>query len=276
MLPTIATLPLLWIICVAQASVCRTDCGGIQIRYPFGIDGCGNLFYRNLLLCDDSTSVRGINYYDSHLIISDPSMWSCNEVDGYGTAVFNSPQRPPFSLDASTRLALSPRNNYLFFNCSHEAVIFQPKNPECPRAAGRALSAASCCSYYPKALESLRLMLRFCTTYTSIYWRTVGLNFPPYDQVPEYGIRIDFQIPLTTGCLQCQDAERRGGTCGFNTANKDFLCLCREGNATTNCAVMTGGSVVGIVSVGALVWFFKKLKARKVTCGVQSNENRIF
>lgn len=275
MLPTVVTLPLLWVACVAQASVCRTDCGGIQVRYPFGIDdGCGSLLYRNLLLCDDSTSpphlrlrtpsgiyhVRDINYYDAHLIISDPSMWSCKEVDGYRAAVFNSSQRPPFSLDASTRLALSPRNNYLFFNCSHEAVIVQPKSsfcdqfpercasvcdstaylcrntPECPDDAGRAMSAASCCSYYPKASESLRLMLRFCTTYTSIYWRTVGLHFSPNDQVPEYGIRIDFEIPLTTGCLQCQDAERLGGICGFDTARKDFLCLCREGNATTNCS----------------------------------------
>lgn len=59
---------------------------------------------------------------------------------------------------------------------------------------------------------------------------------PPYDQVPEYGIRIDFEIPVTTLCLQCQDTRKGGGMCGFDTQSQGFLCLCDGRNATTYCA----------------------------------------
>ncbi|MQL88935.1 hypothetical protein Taro_021509 [Colocasia esculenta] len=327
--------------CSAQSSLCRTTCGDVHIHYPFGIDdGCGSPYYRNLLVCDAITPssaprlhlrtpsgtypVLNISYSEPHLVVSDPSMWSCDDVDGLGSAIFRSPGRPPFSLDASTRLSLSPKNDYIFFNCSRDDVIVEPKPSFCERfpdrcdsacdsaaylcrnmpgcagavggagAAGPAGgSAAPCCAYYPKASESLRLMLRYCTTYTSVYWRTVGLSFPPYDQVPEFGVRIDFEIPVTTRCLQCEDAGRGGGTCGYDTASRNFLCLCREGNVTTNCAdgesssrhrvstgvvvgATTGVSVAGIVGVGAIMWFLRKVKPNKVTCGVQSNENRLF
>lgn len=59
---------------------------------------------------------------------------------------------------------------------------------------------------------------------------------PPYDQVPEYGIRIDFEIPVTTRCLQCQDTRKGGGTCGFDTETQGFLCLCDGRNVTSYCA----------------------------------------
>ncbi|XLS79258.1 hypothetical protein HN51_063483 [Arachis hypogaea] len=62
------------------------------------------------------------------------------------------------------------------------------------------ISDSFCCSYSPKATESLRLMLKYCTSYTSFYWRNLG-SPQPYDRVPQYGIRIDFDIPVTTGCL---------------------------------------------------------------------------
>uniref|UniRef100_A0A453S863 Wall-associated receptor kinase C-terminal domain-containing protein n=1 Tax=Aegilops tauschii subsp. strangulata TaxID=200361 RepID=A0A453S863_AEGTS len=72
----------------------------------------------------------------------------------------------------------------------------------------------------------------------TVYWRAVGDKFPPYDQVPDYGVRVDFEIPVTTRCLQCQD-RRRGanGTCGFDPATRDFVCICDGGrNSTTDCA----------------------------------------
>uniref|UniRef100_A0A1D1Y0Z6 Wall-associated receptor kinase 5 n=1 Tax=Anthurium amnicola TaxID=1678845 RepID=A0A1D1Y0Z6_9ARAE len=321
--------------CSAQSSLCRATCGDIPVRYPLGVDdGCGSPYYRSLLVCEPSSPPRlhlrtpsgtypvlNISYADPHLVVSDPSMWGCDDVDGLGSAFFRHPGRPPFSLDASTRLSLSPKNDFLFLNCSREAVIVEPRSsfcerfpdrcdsacdssaylcrnmPGCPGAItvgrGGAAGAAPCCAYYPKASESVRLMLRHCTTYTSVYWRAVGLSFPPYDQVPEFGVRVDFEVPVTTRCLQCQDPERGGGTCGYDTVSRAFLCLCQEGNATANCAddgrslrhktstgvvvgATTGVSVAGIVGVGALVWFLKKMKPNKVTCGVQSNENRMF
>ncbi|XAR65672.1 hypothetical protein NMG60_11009857 [Bertholletia excelsa] len=310
----------------AQSSLCRTTCGGIPINYPFGIDdGCGSPYYRHLLVCNAANQlelrtpsgrypVRRLSYPDPHLLVSDPDMWNCLDGDN-----LRRPSRP-FSLDAATHFSLSSQNDYLFFNCSPERVIMQPKPIFCERFPERcdsscdtagylcrhlpecaaALSESSCCSYYPKATESLRLMLQHCTAYTSVYWRNVGVS-PPYDQVPEYGVRVDFDIPVTTKCLQCQDTTKGGGTCGFDAETQDFLCLCSKGNSTTYCngylflkaenyrqswivpssrcpeGTATAVSVAGAVGIGAAIWYLKKLRAKEpVTHGVESNENRLF
>ncbi|KAE9461655.1 hypothetical protein C3L33_06438, partial [Rhododendron williamsianum] len=142
----------------------------------------------------------------------------------------------------------------------------------------RLASGTSCCSYYPKATESLRIMLKYCASYTSVYWRNVG-STPPYDQVPEYGIRVDFDIPVTTSCLRCQDVSKGGGRCGFDTQTQSFLCLCDEGNVTTYCkGTVSAVSVAGAMGIGAGIWYYlRKVKAKApVTHGVQSNENRLF
>lgn len=249
---------------VQARSLCRISCGNIPINYPFGIDdGCGSPYYRHILACSSDSSklelrtpsgrypVRKISYSDPHILVTDPFLWNCQDGDRFR------PTRP-FSLDTSVHLSLSSQNDYLFFNCSEKDVIIEPKPifcdhfpgkcdsscdsssylcrhlPECASALGG--NGISCCSYYPKATESLRLMLKSCATYTSIYWRNIGAA--PYDQVPEYGIRVDFDIPVTTRCLQCQDTTKGGGTCGFDIQTQSFLCLCEKGNVTTYCKGM--------------------------------------
>lgn len=245
----------------AQAGQCRTFCGNIPINYPFGIDdGCGSPYYRHILVCSDLGKlelrtpsgrypVHSISYTDPHILVTDPFMWNCQDGDNLR------PTRP-FSLDTSTHLTLSPQNDYLFFNCSEDSVIVEPKPifcerfpercdsscdsssylcrhlPQCASALG---GATSCCSYYPKATESLRLMLRYCASYTSVYWRNTGGQAPYDDQVPEYGVRIDFEIPVTTRCLRCQDMTKGGGTCGFDTQTQNFMCLCSQANVTSYC-----------------------------------------
>lgn len=264
-----------------------SDAGNLELRTPSG-----------------KYPVRSITYSDPHILLVDPFMWNCLDGDNFR------PTRP-FSLDTSTHFTLSSQNDYLFFNCSDDNVIVEPKPIFCERfpekcdsscdsssylcrhlpSCASALSTSSCCSYYPKATESLRLMLKFCASYTSIYWRNLGTT-APYNQVPEYGIRVDFDLPVTTRCLQCQDTTKGGGVCGFNAETESFLCLCKEGNVTTYCnddrisrhknagviaGTVTGVSAAGAIGIGAGVWYLRKIRAKApVTCGVQSNENRLF
>lgn len=246
---------------------CRTSCGQIPIAYPFGIDdGCGSPYYRNIFVCTDSMElhlrtpsgqypIKNISYSDPHVLITDPFQWSCQDGDNFR------PPRP-FSLDTSTHFRLSSQNDYLFFNCSPDEVIMEPKPMFCQRypdqcdstcdtssylcrhlpGCSSVLRSSSCCSYYPKGRESLRMMLKHCTTYTSVYWRNLGVT-PVYNQIPEYGIRVDFDIPVTTGCLACRDGAKGGGTCGFDTQTQQFSCLCDKGrNSTTFC----GGEIMTI------------------------------
>jgi hypothetical protein len=250
----------------SSAGICRDSCGGIAVRYPLGIDdGCGSPYYRNMLACaaDNATlrlrtpsgtyPVVGADYSDPHLVVRDPSMWTCDRP-------FTSVCAAPFSLDTSTRFSLSPRNEHLFFDCDEARVMVAPRPASCDRYPDRCDSACdsagylcrnlpgcrgaleegnmSCCAYRPRASESLRAMLRHCEAYTSVYWRGAGDKFPPYDQVPEYGVRVDFEIPVTTRCLQCQDRRNGdGGTCGFDPTTRDFVCICDDGrNSTTDCA----------------------------------------
>lgn len=246
----------------AQSKLCRTSCGDIQINYPFGIDdGCGSPYYRHLFVCSNSGQlefrtpsgrypIRNISYSDPHILVTDPFMWNCQDGNYFR------PTRP-FSLDASTHFTLSTQNDYLFFNCNKANVIMEPKPVFCERfpeqcdstcdtasylcrhlpECASALRGSSCCSYYPRATESLRLMLKHCATYTSVYWRNLGVT-PPFNQIPEYGVRVDFEIPVTTRCLRCQDTAKGGGICGFDTETQNFLCLCKKGNVTTFCKGM--------------------------------------
>lgn len=257
--PILLLLVIIQLIDLTFSTLCRTSCGDIPIQYPFGIeDGCGSPYYRYILTCSSDSEklelrtpsgrykVHSINYDDPHILVTDPFMWRCEDGENYR------PTTTPFSLDTSTRFKLSPQNEYIFFNCSEENVIVKPKPMFCehcdstcdsasylcrhlPGCSLFASSSFSCCSYYPKATESLRLMLEYCTSYTSVYWRNVGAP-QPYDQVPQYGIRVDFDIPVTNRCLQCQDLSKDGGgTCGFDTESQSFICLCKEGNFTTYC-----------------------------------------
>lgn len=300
-------------------STCRTSCGNIPIHYPFGIDdGCGSLYYRNLLFCSNSDKlelrtptgtypVSAISYSDPYILISDPDMWACQDGQNFR------PTRP-FILDPETHLSVSPLNDYLFFNCSEDHVMIAPKPVFCGRFPDRcdascdsasylcthvpecatALGASSCCSYHPKAMDSLKLMLKYCASYTSVYWRSVG-DGDNNDQVAEYGIRIDFDFLVTTTCLRCQDVLKGGGSCGFHVETLQFLCICDDNNnVTTYCqdrsmwnvsnkhriiaGTVSAVSAAGALGIAATILLLKKLKKAKapVTCGVQTNENRLF
>ncbi|KAL6561806.1 hypothetical protein OROMI_017407 [Orobanche minor] len=136
----------------AKTSPCRTSCGQIPINYPFGLDdGCGSPYYRHILICTESEllqlrtpsgryPIRNISYSDPHIIVTDPFMWACQDGNNF---------RPvrPFSLDTSTRFRLSPQNDYLFFNCSEDDVIMEPKPMFCERFPEQCDSTCDTSSY---------------------------------------------------------------------------------------------------------------------------------
>ncbi|KAF6157330.1 hypothetical protein GIB67_004268, partial [Kingdonia uniflora] len=171
-----------------------TTCGDIPINYPFSIkDGCGSPYYRHLLICSNCGELQlrtssgrypilNITYSDPHIIVFDPFMWNCKDGDNFR------PTRP-FRLDTSTHLSLSSQINYLFFNCNKNNVRVKPKLSFCEQFTDRCDLACDSASYlcrnlpdYPlalgtygrssyysyclKAAEFLRLMLRYCVSYT--------------------------------------------------------------------------------------------------------------
>ncbi|KAH0970025.1 hypothetical protein GBA52_022181 [Prunus armeniaca] len=129
------TLPFLTLT-ATQASLCRSSCGNIPINYPFGIDdGCGSPYFKNLLVCSGLSKlelrtpsgrypVKSISFSDPHILVTDPFMWNCQDGDDFRAT-------RPFSLDTSTHLSLSSQNDYLFFNCSEQNVIIEPKPVFC-------------------------------------------------------------------------------------------------------------------------------------------------
>lgn len=287
----------------AQSGLCRRSCAGLSIQYPFGIDdGCGSLEYRSLLVCSDRNTtlelrtptgiypVRNISYDDLHIIIADPSMWSCS-------AGNKLPQSQRFSLDISTKFSLSNLNNFLYFNCNESSVLVKPQLSYCESQPQRceslcdssnalcqnlpfcskALSGVSCCSYYPRTSDSLRLMLENCESYTSIYWDISNAS-GAYNQIPAYGIRLNYEVPITTHCLNCQNDGDGGGICGYDTQSASFLCLCSDQNVTTYCsdhnhlnhlsrARVVAGTVVGVmvggtIAAGVIIWYLKKMRPK--------------
>ncbi|KAH0460834.1 hypothetical protein IEQ34_008409 [Dendrobium chrysotoxum] len=309
----------------SSTTSCRSSCGLLPIHYPLSIDdGCGSPLYRHLLSCNASLSnnsrpilllrtpsgsypIISLSYsnQDSHLIISDPSMWTCKALSPVPQA--------PFSLDTSTRFSLSSKNSFLFLNCSPDTVIIERRPALCDKFPERcgsscdsdaylcqnfpgcpnliAESSTTCCSYFPTAVESVRKMLRHCMGYVGLYWRVKGSgDGGDGDEVAEFGIRVDFEIPVMAKCRNC--VEKGNGTCGFDTVTGNFLCLCGGENSTTSCedgswkhrasAVViavsaTVASFAGLAGFGALIFYLRKMRRNKVvTCGVQSNENRLF
>ncbi|EPS64651.1 hypothetical protein M569_10129, partial [Genlisea aurea] len=291
------------IFCCCYASAlprCRSKCGGIPIDYPFGLDdGCGSPLFRRVLSCSaagelllrtpsSNYPVVNITYSArSHILISDPYAWPCRGGAAGGGV--------PFSLDSGVPLRLSPVNDFLFFNCSGEDVVMEPKPlfcrrfpercdfacdtasylcrrlPECGGGGGG--GGASCCAYFPRGSESLRMMRRRCAGYAGVYWRNSGEEF----QTPAYGLRVDFDFPVSGRCRRCQDS---GGSCGFDVADaRRFLCLCGGGDSSpAYCTGAVAGVSVAGVFAGAGIWYLqKRLRAKpSVNHGVQTNENRLF
>ncbi|OEL12630.1 hypothetical protein BAE44_0026350 [Dichanthelium oligosanthes] len=97
-----------------------------------------------MLTCADNAALRlrtpsgtyleaGADYSDPHLVVTDPSMWTC-------ARPFISIHAAPFSLDMSTRFSLSSRNDYLF-ECDEARMIVAPRPASCDGYPDRSAAA---------------------------------------------------------------------------------------------------------------------------------------
>ncbi|CAN7058077.1 unnamed protein product, partial [Brassica oleracea var. botrytis] len=169
--------------------------------------------------------------------------WNCKDRDNFR------PTRS-FSIFSNTHITVSLQNDYLFFNCDPEKVIVKPKPLFCERFPDKCDSSCDSSSYLCRHLPECGSVLGSR--------RKAGAGNGPYDQVPEYGIRVDYEFPVTMKCLLCQETTKG------------------EGNATTYCKDPNLIKHKRIGAVAGTVTAVSAGRAIGVGGGIFCNENRIF
>lgn len=148
--------------------------------------------------------------------MSDPSMWSCSVGDEL-------PHSTIFTLDISRNFSISNLNNFLYFNYNAFSSLVEPQHSNCEDETSRYeficdrnnylskslpnspnfLSKVSCRTYYPWTLDSLRLMLQNCESYTRIYWDITNACWNAfYNQIHVYDIRLNYKNLRKNHCVR--------------------------------------------------------------------------
>ena len=242
----------------APDSACRSTCGSLQIKYPFGTAiGCGSPRFQPYITCSSdqllltthtgSYPVTSISYKDSTLTITPPSMSTCSSMQ-------QSPNlglewASPFQLGPSIFLLLSciPPTSCLTINgspvCDPSSTYLCASIYTCPSVVSFGLPlfppTNTCCVYSPANFNSkgdLDLRAMKCMGYASI----ASFQDSPTDPSKwQYGVTLKYtkgafdDYYMNNKCKTCEDS---GGLCGYSPPSNSFVCACKNGfNSTSDC-----------------------------------------
>lgn len=235
---------------------CLSNCGTISIRYPWGLDyGCGDPSFHGLLVCKTGTGsaseldllipsgsyqVQTLDYSNQTIAIADSSLWDCSYVSP-------GPNRN-FTLPASkqTPLQLSSTNHFLFLGCAANASISSKYSPCINNSAlcatylsgcHTSIYLPGCCEHDAEAYDSIDVSTLQCI-YTSFY----GDVLPSEPKDWSFGFQLKF-VQNDSRAAACKLCVTSGGQCGYNSTHP-FLCICNEGNSTTDCSADCGRACV--------------------------------
>ncbi|EPS62242.1 hypothetical protein M569_12553 [Genlisea aurea] len=246
----------------SYSSICRSVCGNLTVAYPFGLrPGCGHRAFRDLLYCindvlmlhipSGSYRVLDIDYPYDALVLHDPHISDCGSIVLGGRA--NGFVVEPWRADYLTP---SPDNVFMLIACSTRS---SSSSRNCSRVGGGGM--VGCAGYYgcpawdiirPKSsgyddgseccavsnVKSVNLTELDCQGYSSAY--SVA---PVRERRPEnwsYGILVKYYYRSGGSdgddpFFSCPACEATGGSCGYQAAGGNGVCLCGSRNSTSDC-----------------------------------------
>ncbi|KAL4392170.1 uncharacterized protein DS421_3g98840 [Arachis hypogaea] len=266
---------------------CQTTCGTIPIRYPFGTAyGCGHPAFSKHMKCNLGTleyysstrttsnnnayTVSSIDYASSTVIIIDPLMSNCTEMQNSGS----------FTLGDDTPFTLAKENIFVLLGCSTTSPMFDSREDFCDTGSGSRVCRgmyscrgvtgiglpqnapiSTCCVYdYPTGIGlgySLDLPKLQCSSYASVY--EFGDEGDPMKW--KFGVSLNYNDSYNYSDA-CKDCEASGGFCGFASLDESFSCVCNNGvNTTTNCfgqgnalSGTRGLKIQTVLTIGECIW----------------------
>ncbi|EOX92069.1 hypothetical protein QUC31_003445 [Theobroma cacao] len=242
----------------APGSACRSTCGSLQVKYPFGTGyGCGSPRFQPYVTCSSdrllltthtgSYPITSVSYKDSTLIITPPYMSTCSSMQ----------QSPNLGLDWASPFQLGP-SIFLLLSCTPPtssltikgSPVCDPSSSDlcasiysCPSVVSLGLHlfppTNTCCVYSPANFNSkgeLDLRAMKCIGYASI----ASFQDSPTDPSRwQYGVTLKYtngafdDYYMNNKCNTCEDS---GGLCGYSPPSNSFVCACKNGfNTTTAC-----------------------------------------
>lgn len=231
-------------------SPCRSSCGNIAIKYPFGVDdGCGAPQFRHMMNCTTDLffttpsgiyKVESIDYDKKTMVIYDPAMSTCSILQPHHDFLMTDVQSVIIPPSSDTVFAL--------LNCSIDSPVLNHYKNLCFNFSGHSCdelygscnafrvfhlltnSSPPCCFTGYDTVRYMSMNILDCTHYTSVINTDNLKGIGPLDWV--YGIKLSFTV-ADTGCERC---ARSGGSCGFDTETEGLVCLCSSFvNSTREC-----------------------------------------